>query len=394
MDSPKNRVFPRLIRVRTGLVKDLPFFGRLLLRTPFGFAGCGTAYTDMHNIVFDPSFADRISDEEIRFVLLHEIYHIVLLHPLRGRGLLHSVYNVACDIVVNSLILGMMSVPEFSVDGCPAMHLTPKGDEGRNYTAEQVYEMLLKQPGSRSKTPDDGKGIDLHSVWSALPESEKQRLEAVWNNAVREAAQHAGTGTGIPEGLRRYYEEVLHAQRNDWRQLLHDFIQNRRFDFDLTRPDKRYQGEFILPSFVENDLGGTVENLWFLIDTSGSISDESIAEAFEEIRQASEQIDRLSGLLSFFDTTVSEPVPFESVEELKEIKPVGGRGTSFHAIFRALDDFFPEDLPCAILIITDGYAAFPEESAAKDIPVIWIIVNSEINPPWGTVLHINSSDPE
>lgn len=68
--------------------------------------------------------------------------------------------------------------------------------------------------------------------------------------------------------------------------------------------------------------------------------------------------------------------------------PVGGGGTSFEVIFEYLDNKLKDNLPRVIVIITDGYADFPKESKALDVPVIWLIVDSEINPPFGESIHI------
>ena len=130
----------RLIAMRGDILDRYPFFGRLLLRMPFGFADCGTAYTDMRKIVFDPEFTSRLNDEQLRFVMLHELMHCVLKHCTRGRGKIHSLYNVACDIVVNSIIMEAMNLKKMEIDGTPAMHRSLSGDEGRNYSAEEIYQ--------------------------------------------------------------------------------------------------------------------------------------------------------------------------------------------------------------------------------------------------------------
>ncbi|MBO6299980.1 MAG: hypothetical protein J6N53_14180 [Lachnospiraceae bacterium] len=44
-----------------------------------------------------------------------------------------------------------------------------------------------------------------------------------------------------------------------------------------------------------------------------------------------------------------------------------------------------EDLPVSIIILTDGYAPFPKEDAAMGIPVLWILNNEDMTPPWGKV---------
>ena len=80
-----NTLALRLLNLRAAIIKEYPFFGRLLLRLPFGFEECGTAYTDMRKIVFDPAFADELSDAELRFVMLHECMHCVLNHCIRGK---------------------------------------------------------------------------------------------------------------------------------------------------------------------------------------------------------------------------------------------------------------------------------------------------------------------
>ena len=134
----------RIVNLRTETLRTRPFFGRLLLHLKIGFAESGTAYTDMKQIVFDPSFAGPMSDDELWFLMMHELMHCVLHHCTRGEGLDPLLYNIACDIVVNSLIEETLGVTDFIVAGQPAMHLAPNKKEGRVYTAEQVYEMLQK----------------------------------------------------------------------------------------------------------------------------------------------------------------------------------------------------------------------------------------------------------
>ena len=44
-----------------------------------------------------------------------------------------------------------------------------------------------------------------------------------------------------------------------------------------------------------------------------------------------------------------------------------------------------EKKPNCIIILTDGYAPFPKEKLANDIPVLWLINNQDVTPPWGKV---------
>lgn len=69
---------------------------------------------------------------------------------------------------------------------------------------------------------------------------------------------------------------------------------------------------------------------------------------------------KLEGWLCFFDAQITGPVAFYEVE----------------------------DLPQSIVILTDGYAPFPDEKRARGIPVLWIIDNEEIEVPWGKIARI------
>lgn len=379
----------KITNARVGILKEHPFFGRLLLRLKFGLADCGTAFTDMRRIVFDRNFAERLSLTELEYVLIHEVLHCVLKHCTRMNGKDPLIYNVACDIVSNSTLLEMYNKDEIEIDGQLLMHLAPDGTEGRNYTTEEVYKLLMKLSVKDFNDLYGGGNLDNHQLWGET-ESESTTLEDLWNHHIKDAVAACGSGgTGIPSYLERYLKEVDRSPRTNWRQVLHDFIQFDRADYDFCRPDRRFS-QIFLPSFCENIDGGKTDRLWFLIDTSGSVSDEAVSVAYEEIKQATMQIGNLSGMLSFFDYTVSEPENFESLEDILSIKPIGGGGTSFFSIFKRLKEFDENSLPNAIIIITDGFAPFPDEKEALGIPVIWIIVDSSVTPPWGTYAFIST----
>ena len=130
-----------------------------------------------------------------------------------------------------------------------------------------------------------------------------------------------------------------------------------------------------------------IENIWFCVDVSGSVSDESLNMVYSEIGHAIQQVGQLKGMISFFDTHVTKPLPFHSLEELQRIGAVGGGGTSFHSIFRYLKEEM-EEKPKAIIILTDGYADIPEEEEAEGVPVLWVLTQPEMLIPWGMSVYI------
>lgn len=375
----------RLVRLRAELVKSFPFFGRLLLHLQLGFAECTTAYTDMKRIVFDPEFASRLSDEELKFVFLHECYHCVLKHCIRGKekGLQHRLHNIACDIVINSYILQTLGLKEFVVDNVVAMHLAPDGVEGREYSAEQIYYMLLKDTPEEEQQYEDCL-IDNHEPWLGINAS---LSEEMWDKHIKMAIKTCEREGNIPGRLLRALKEMSYHSKIDWKRILHDFIQRDRADYVYDIPDKRFSGDLIMPSYQECVDGNKVDHVWCLIDTSGSINNEALMMAMGEIKEAIEQIG-MSGLVSFFDTEVTEPANFEVVEDLYKAQPKGGGGTSFYVIFEYLEKMKIEELPRLMIILTDGYATFPKEEAALGIPVLWVIIGSKAQPDFGECIYI------
>lgn len=399
----------RLLLSRMRILCDHGFFGLLLMHMRFAVdETLETACTDGSRIIFGTEFLEALSDRELDFVMMHEIMHVALAHCARGKDLDHERFNIACDIVVNSNILLENGMDLSSItlrEWGESMHKTPFGKEGYEYTAEEVYAMLpapkksTVRPQSGEGDGKDGKsrrkkassraqGWDDHSAWG-VPEDDSSHTD-VWKQRVLEAAEsirirEASCGRGLlPRFAERLLEELTRSV-TDWRTLLNDFVQSELCDYTLTPPDRRFSDSpFLLPDFGEME--DALENLLFMVDTSGSVSDAMLARAFSEIKGAVEQFNgRLTAHLGFFDAAVVEPRPFDSVETLLRIPPVGGGGTSFHAVFDYVFSHMEDFLPTAIIILTDGYAPFPPESAARGIPVLWLIAGDKVTPPWGRV---------
>ena len=119
------------------------------------------------------------------------------------------------------------------------------------------------------------------------------------------------------------------------------------------------------------------------------MTNEMITAAYSEVKGAIEQFNgKLRGWLGFFDVAISEPIPFLDIDEFSLIKPVGGGGTNFKIIFDYVSENMLTEPPASIIILTDGYAPFPKETAANGIPVLWLLNNDKIKPPWGKIARI------
>ena len=68
----------RLLMSRLNILVKHGFFGVLLMKAKLGLtSSCDTAYTDAKGIYFNPTFLTQLTNDEIEFVMLHEIMHIV-----------------------------------------------------------------------------------------------------------------------------------------------------------------------------------------------------------------------------------------------------------------------------------------------------------------------------
>lgn len=95
-------------------------------------------------------------------------------------------------------------------------------------------------------------------------------------------------------------------------------------------------------------------------------------------------------MAGFFDAEVVEPKPFEDETQFRLIRPAGGGGTDFEAVFRYVYQHLYDLKPACIVILTDGEAPFPDETLAMEIPVLWLLNNEKIHPPWGKVAYMEA----
>ena len=451
LSEEKIRVYTkRLLKSRMRILCNHGFYGLLLMHITFSLdEEIGTATTNGTKIMFSPQFLDEISDSELDFVLMHEILHIVLQHCIRAGKFESEQFNIACDIVVNSTILKSNNMDRKSITlnkYGELMHKTPNGEEGYKYTAEEVYGMVGtlvtksrtqskltkrnsnsqiggsctddsegvgKGEGSDSKESNSsatGKGLkagraaknmqhsanikgqwDDHSKWSETESDEtlrdvwvKRFIDAAKAIEVRDPSNARGV---LPAFAQRMLKELMKPQI-DWRTLLNDFVQEEINDYSFSPPDRRFDDSpFFLPDFNEKD--EIAKDILFMIDTSASMSDEMITAAYSEVKGAIDQFNgKLAGWLGFFDAAIIKPQPFDDEESFKVIRPVGGGGTDFQIIFEYVNAFMSQNLPVSIIILTDGCAPFPDEKLAMGIPVLWLLNNEVVDPPWGKVARI------
>ncbi|MGN1140163.1 MAG: VWA-like domain-containing protein [Oliverpabstia sp.] len=389
------RTMDRMKSVRRMLIKEYPFYGELIMNLNLAVAEVGTACTDGKYLIIDPLFAGRLSDEELLFLYMHEVMHIVFFHCFRRRGRDKYLWNIACDYVVNSNILMSMGMKEFSIDKTPVMHQI-RGVEAYQYTAEEIYKQLTEgalNTDNQKAHIDDSP--DSHEIWDELETAACNEAVDRWGQIAFDATKKwYGKDAGIAAGSLKRYKETLYKSQLKWKQIVRDFIRYRNTDEDYGfRPsDRRFQDEeFIYPGLNQAE-AEVIEYIWFFIDKSGSISRKMLLDVIREIEYGLRQVKNMSGLVSFFDTEVTKPIPFADLKDFMKVGiPLPDGGTRFHSIFTYVKENRKRYNPEGIIILTDGYAKFPESNSMPRLPVLWVIVNNRnAKPSFGRCVYINS----
>lgn len=157
-ESGGDPVNPVIDRAFCAIVISHPFWATLLLNLQRVEEKGGTMWTDGKRLGINPKFALEIGEKKTIGVLAHEAAHVFLKHPLRRGHRDPQLWNIACDHVVNAMILDASF--ELPADCIPPI---------RGKTAEEVYDDLVKAgkqpkqqpqqpPQPQPRQPDGGKG--------------------------------------------------------------------------------------------------------------------------------------------------------------------------------------------------------------------------------------------
>lgn len=386
----EKRVADMLTRSKVQMLMSFPFFGILTtyLALEINY-DIDTAGTDGTKFYYNPNFIKGLTEAERNWVVVHEVLHPALKHLWRRGDRQHKQWNCACDYALHDIMTQFIEATKYEHRDKLKM---PKGClydiKYKDMSAEEIYDAMPRQEDG-----DQGQQtLDDHSKWEQKPENgsgdggsqSRQAQAQEWEGRMISAAKSAESklAGNLPAFLKRMLGKLTSPQKN-WRVLLAEFIEPEFADYGFNPPDRRFSdSDFILPDLTETD--DTVKKILFWVDTSGSIGDKELAVVYSEIVGAMGQFQgKLSGWIGFFDHEAYPPVTFESVEDVLAARPEGGGGTSFHAPFEYATSKMESDEIAGIIMLTDGYAEWPKENITQGIPVLWLINNEQITPPWG-----------
>ena len=403
----------KLSGIKLSLILEQAFFGYLIMHIQFkrdnSIENMGA---DGEKIYYNEKYIEEANEDEIKFLIMHQILHLILSHIVRSIEYTdRDTFSKASDLVVNSII--HESLPSYQIGNVEKINTnhTLEGKEASNWTVDQVYEKIKKINCDNNDNcmendsfffegeeflikGDSGQGgRDDHSMWEKIKGKSRfeiDRMSNKWLQCVKDAMDITKQKCGdLPGGVKKFIKYVQ-SEKVDWKDVLRNFVETEVTDYSFNPPDKRYSEEsFFLPDFNETE--DKVTGIFFFIDVSGSMSDEQIAECKAELRSCIKQYnERVEGYLGYFDYNVSNVKSFDDEESMENIESLGGGGTSFINVFKYLDenaDNFEVERK-KVVIMTDGGAEFPSESDLNVDEVLWIINNDFVTPPFGEVVRI------
>lgn len=359
-----------------------------------------TACTNGRDEMYGRAFVDSLNDAELRFLILHEVYHKLYKHLTTWEWMYKqeaNLANMACDHVIN------IKISDDNTDGWAVMPAQGCRDyKYRGWDAARVFKDLRENNTSDDQNVDGdsttgshnaavGHGFDEHDWEGAqeLTDDEKRELARDIDEAIRQGAMVAGK---IGDGSERdRFGDLLEPQVN-WREALREFIQTTCAGSDYStwsRPNRRYVSSgYYMPSGVNDQIGELV----VAIDTSGSIGQRELTLFMSEIHQICRTLSPERVRVLYWDTRVrgNETYDMHELDDLpKATKPVGGGGTNVECVPNFMRD---ESIkPQACVVLTDGYVW--GSWGQWDCPVLWCILdNKQAKPDTGKQVNIQSEE--
>jgi predicted metal-dependent peptidase len=399
MTAPKQKIdrktLDKDVEIRVGqaaykLFKHEPFWATLLLKMERVFTReIPTMGVDGKHLFINPDFAAKMAFEEVVGVLLHEVLHVALGHPLRRGTRDPMLWNIAADYCINLIITDSANfTPHLSQElkyRLPAGCLHDPAYKGMN--AEQVYDLLMKDAKKKAAAmAAAGDGQDLFDYPGANGDPGQAPSEADLKEGERnlksdltqanEVAKKAGKGSIMGE---RITDAAVQATV-DWRSVLKRFVDAVFVsDYSWSRPNRRFAGAGLyLPSAVKEDGMGEIV---VAVDTSGSIGQAEASQFLAEINSVME-LNPSKIHIVYCDSAVQRAETFNQGEPVVLNMPQGG-GTCFKPPFKWVEE--NNINPKALVYLTDLYGDFPKE---PDYPTLWACITDQV-APWGETLRVH-----
>ena len=376
----------RITKARVRMLLKHGFFGQIATRLQLvEETDIPTAAVDGKKFYYNPDFVQKLTDDELVFLVGHEVGHCVWQHFLRRGDRRRDVWNMAGDFVINQILVDERIGAQ--IKAVPIL----LDNKYRGMASEEVYDDLMANAVKVQATLDihmDGDGSEEgegkgKSFGEPLTEEEKKALSDELKEAVLQAAQASGAGN-VPKGFQRLINDIT-APKMSWRDVLkiqlNSIIKN---DYSFMRPNRKgWHIGAVLPGMLPGD----EVNVAVAIDTSGSISESMLKDFLGEVAGIMDQFDAYTVRIFQFDTGVYGEETFTSDlnGDIRTYEVRGGGGTDFEVIFTHLKK---EDVtPNQLIVFTDG-EPWGSWGDANYCDTVWIVhSNPNKKAPFGITAH-------
>jgi predicted metal-dependent peptidase len=395
MDALKDAVKSIISTVLT----EEPFFGILLKRTwIYASDKVPTAMTDGIAIYVNPKFFEKLEPKEKKAILLHELMHIVQLHPTRSKkyvtqGVPPLIINYVADAKANQYIYNYVSelraikpvLPRSVEDAFGVRDVEKKSFEE---IMDEILNMKRKAEGrgrgygdgpGEGKGPGEGDGpvVDIPTNGNApTPDSgrplnegdngdnDKKSPEEVENRVkkkLREAGMTAKQIGRLPAELERLVEEIAKPQIH-WKRLIRSTLSKglgKSVKRTWSRPSRKIPNSY--PGKETLKLGKIV----VLVDTSGSIGQKELRQFVGEIWGIAREVAEV--VVIPWDAEAYDPIIMKSDRDIEKVKVglKGGGGTVIYPALALADKKFGDAQQ--IVVLSDWYIGDLERNETENL---------------------------
>jgi len=385
-----------------------------------------TAYTNGYDCFYGLDFFASLDDPCCRGLIMHEKFHVILMHLPRMKKLFErnpSLANISADFAANALIKKLEAENSAFIKLPPDALYDPKFE---GWSAVDIFYHLEKNQKKHGKRGGQGQGqgdkggqnepavnengepyagklLDEHGFkdFEKGGKSGNQKADTLedildkhpdLDKKIEESLRHGGILAGaLGLDMPREITELLIPEVK-WEDELAEFIVAEckgKGEFTYRRYNRQLlANDLLAPSVITE----SAERLVFAIDTSGSMGEKELTAAATELASACKAANPESVTVLWWDTRVHGRQDFtpEHYDDLHELlKPQGGGGTNVTCVFKYLTENNINTQ--ALVILTDGYVDC-DVKAVKDftIPTLWLIThNHRYEVPVGQKVKLN-----
>jgi len=374
----------KLTKARIKAIINQPFFGYFLMRMKLVkkdkeyFESSGfppTMCTNGKELIYYQEFLDSLSPDDLYFVLIHEVCHVVFQSILRRQNRNPMLWNIASDFSINYHIKEIIKT-------LPSGLLYDKRFD--NMAAEPIYDILEKElpPPKISEVFAEGFGGSVMDAPGSDNPSQQQQTEQEFRRLLVEAATFARSCGNIPGSIEKYVQDI-----NDpvipWHEILKSkILLSNTHKLNWKQPSKRYvHNNTYIPS-TEKKKRAEVLIFW---DTSGSVSKQETKNMASEVSSILSDLNANVTIL-YVDTKIQHVDNFTPEDLPIKFKLFGGGGTDFRPPFKWVEE--QELSPKFAIYFTDlECSKFPPE---PDYPVYWVNTSNNNNDkaPFGITIQL------